>query len=85
MTKKDHCPICRRPVPGGHWCTSCKRSYDRTAHRDGSVLEAIAWAANRAWEAAKKDTCTGCGAPNCSHLWPEQKKCCPDCSHKEKK
>jgi transposase len=27
------------------------------------------------------NTCTGCGTPNCSHLWPHQKKCCPDCSH----
>lgn len=25
--------------------------------------------------------CVGCGAQSCSHLWPEQKKCCPDCSH----
>lgn len=24
--------------------------------------------------------CTGCGSQNCSHLWPQQKKCCPDCS-----
>lgn len=29
-----------------------------------------------------KDACTGCGAANCSHLWPSQRKCCPDCSHK---
>jgi hypothetical protein len=27
------------------------------------------------------NVCIACGAPNCSHLWPEQKKCCPDCSH----
>jgi len=27
------------------------------------------------------DACSGCYAPNCSRLWPQQKKCCPDCSH----
>ena len=25
--------------------------------------------------------CGGCGALNCAYLWPEQKKCCPDCTH----
>jgi hypothetical protein len=27
------------------------------------------------------DACSGCYAPNCSHLWAQQKKCCPYCSH----
>lgn len=25
--------------------------------------------------------CSGCGQPDCSHLWESQRKCCPDCSH----
>ncbi len=29
------------------------------------------------------ELCTGCGADDCSRLWKEQKKCCPDCSHKK--
>lgn len=32
---------------------------------------------------AKEDICTGCGGADCSHLWSEQKKCCPDCSHQD--
>lgn len=28
------------------------------------------------------DLCIECGAENCSRLWAQQKKCCPDCSHK---
>lgn len=29
-------------------CAACSRSYERSAHADGSVLEAMAWAARRA-------------------------------------
>lgn len=25
--------------------------------------------------------CRYCGAGHCGHLWPSQRKCCPDCSH----
>lgn len=28
------------------------------------------------------EVCLGCGADHCRRLWPEGKKCCPDCSHK---
>lgn len=35
-------------------CKSCQRSYDRTAHRDGSVWEAMTWAAGRARRAAER-------------------------------
>lgn len=31
------------------------------------------------------DFCTGCGAPNCSELWKDGRKCCPDCSHRRRK
>lgn len=44
---KVGCPIC---VGGcdAQMCRSCARSYDRTAHREGTVMEAMRWAANRA-------------------------------------
>jgi hypothetical protein len=29
-------------------CKACGDAYDRSAHRDGSVMEAMAWAAARA-------------------------------------
>jgi hypothetical protein len=25
--------------------------------------------------------CEGCGSVDCSILWPQHKKCCPDCTH----
>lgn len=31
-----------------HLCASCQRAYDREAHDEGSVFEAISWAARRA-------------------------------------
>jgi predicted amidophosphoribosyltransferase len=42
------CVICQRPAKRSRLCKLCGRSYDRHAHRDGSVLEAMAWAAARA-------------------------------------
>lgn len=43
------CLICRNPrKKSGDMCAPCAKSYDRTAHRDGSVMEAMVWAANRA-------------------------------------
>ncbi len=27
------------------------------------------------------DKCKGCGGGDCSRLWAQQKKCCPDCTH----
>lgn len=42
------CPICLRPT--SHWmlCDACSKSYAKNAHNDGSVLEAMEWAAERA-------------------------------------
>lgn len=43
------CEICHAPNPrGSAMCPSCDRSYDRSAHREGTVYEAMLWAANRA-------------------------------------
>lgn len=49
------CCICLGP--GGnaqHLCDSCKRSYDRYAFDDGSVLAAMKWAAERRGRAERK-------------------------------
>jgi len=35
-------------------CGRCQRSYDRSAHRDGTIWEAMVWAANRARRERKK-------------------------------
>ena len=50
------CPICRlrRAKRKSSMCDACGASYDRTAHRDGSVIEAMLWAAKRAWRFANK-------------------------------
>jgi len=29
----------------------------------------------------RHDLCGGCDGLNCAHLWPSQRKCCPDCTH----
>ena len=42
------CIICHEPSVGSLLCDACGRSYDRSAHAEGSVAEAMAWAANRA-------------------------------------
>jgi hypothetical protein len=45
-------------------------------------LKTLDIAIERATALLTPDACTGCGSPDCSHLWSQQKKCCPDCSHK---
>jgi hypothetical protein len=47
------CLICGRARRGGLMCAACARSYDRSAHRDGSVFEAMVWAAGRARRAER--------------------------------
>jgi len=47
MSKPVLCTICGER-PGVRMCEVCQTNYDRTAHRDGAVWEAIAWAARRA-------------------------------------
>ena len=43
------CVICGEPYNGVNlMCGPCGRSYDRSAHDDGSVFEAMRWAALRA-------------------------------------
>lgn len=44
------CGICGLGTPSGlsGMCQGCQRSYDRDAHEEGHVLEAMIWAANRA-------------------------------------
>jgi hypothetical protein len=44
------CGICGVGEPAGvsGMCRGCARSYDRDAHEEGHVLEAMIWAANRA-------------------------------------
>jgi hypothetical protein len=44
----NRCPICGERRPGGLMCSVCSRSYDRDAHQDGTVFEAMLWAAERA-------------------------------------
>ena len=44
------CNIClERECRGANWmCEACGRSYDRNAHHEGTVAEAMRWAAERA-------------------------------------
>lgn len=44
------CAICHQLPARGRFgmCETCGVSYDRVAHRDGSVIEAMVWAAKRA-------------------------------------
>ena len=44
------CIICEETRESGQvmMCRACCRSYDRFAHQEGSVMEALAWAARRA-------------------------------------
>lgn len=56
MPRPNRCEVCGEPterwVP---WCKACRESYDRTAHQDGSVMEAIQWAARSArWYAERR-------------------------------
>jgi hypothetical protein len=50
LGKAPHeCPICGS-LEGDRtqMCRACMRAYEREAHTDGSVMEAISWAARRA-------------------------------------
>lgn len=43
------CGICNLRLAGsGRFCSVCGRAYDRNAHNDGTVMEALLWAAKRA-------------------------------------
>ena len=33
-------------------------------------------------EERSREICSVCGSLNCFRFWPQQIKCCPDCSHK---
>ncbi len=54
MPKPNRCEVCGEPMSS--WvsmCRACRMSYERTS--DGSVTEAILWAAKRArWYAERK-------------------------------
>lgn len=52
----SRCQICGSPREriAAAMCDGCARSYDRMSHRDGSVMEAMVWAAGRARRAAEK-------------------------------
>ncbi len=56
MPRPNHCEVCGEPTE--RWvamCRACQASYDRTAHDEGSVMEAIHWAARRArWYAGRR-------------------------------
>lgn len=56
MPRPKHCEVCGEPAERWiAWCTRCQSSYDRTAHDDGSLMEAIHWAARRArWYAERR-------------------------------
>lgn len=44
----SRCVICDNATLMPTMCVRCQRSYDRTAHHDGTILEATMWAAKRA-------------------------------------
>lgn len=46
------CYVCRQASTSA-LCGPCGRSYDRSAHREGTVMEAIRWAAERSWRCRK--------------------------------
>jgi predicted amidophosphoribosyltransferase len=53
------CGICGEPCQRvTEMCDACGRSYDRTAHRDGSIIEALLWAARRARRFERKRLAT---------------------------
>lgn len=54
------CIICHADAPG-FFCDACGRSYDRSAHDEGTVIEAMAWAANRAVRLRAAARRTNCG------------------------
>jgi predicted amidophosphoribosyltransferase len=56
LTRRAVCSICGEPTTKPtHMCRACGDSYDKHAHDDGSVLEAMLWAARRArWYAERR-------------------------------
>lgn len=56
MPRPNHCEVCGEPTERWvAWCTACAKSYEKNAHNDGSVMEAIHWAARRArWYAERR-------------------------------
>lgn len=48
MSETGPCAICGPGERARRWCIDCRMSYDRHARNDGSVMEAIVWAARRA-------------------------------------
>lgn len=48
--------------------------------RDAAIKERDEFSARLA---KATDACLGCGGKNCSALWINSRKCCPDCSHKK--
>jgi DNA invertase Pin-like site-specific DNA recombinase len=50
------CQICQTHPTSSVMCDPCGRSYDRTAFRDGSIIEAMAWAAQRARRFERRKT-----------------------------
>lgn len=49
------CMICRPDGVTVQMCRPCGESYDRDAHADGSVAEAMRWAADRAVRAREQE------------------------------
>jgi hypothetical protein len=48
-SRSRKCEICKLSLAGnGRMCGACSDNYERISHDDGSVLEAIIWAARRA-------------------------------------
>lgn len=47
-SRAHRCVVCGAAARGTALCAACGRSYDRTAHREGTTLEVMAWSAGRA-------------------------------------
>ena len=53
---RDRCTICGESTPKPTaMCRACEHDYNKNAHNDGSVMEALVWAAKRArWYAERR-------------------------------
>jgi hypothetical protein len=54
-------------------------------HRGAVALRATLYSSRRVlarYDAQRPDKCEVCGSENCSELWKDQRKCCPDCTCK---